>query len=890
MNWENFTIGKKIGVGFSLLIIIIVALGSMGVWWMKITQAESEKLVREFFPEMNVALEIKEGVNRLMYQMRGFVFTEDKKYYQAAVKELNALTLDVAKGYDLAENSVHLQKLDSELKKIEQAKNQYRKAMNETYATIGQLSSERIILDENAIKYMQASKEFLQSQNRAFNRDLDERQNKVKIVTGIVDLGTRVQVMNFKAQVAGDMKNMQKAVKLQGGFENYIADLRSLTRDALDVKRIDEIEAASQKYTNAMVAYIRTENELAASELKMKANSRAYAGNCKAFFKSQMRKMKKEFNEPGADLAQRLEKISLVTSIINLGNLVQITNFKAQAEKDPELMVQAVERLKTLRKITNNLRKITKPKMDIQRILDTETAGDNYLAAMEEYLAAFLKLDEHRREMDLAAGDYVNQCAGFLSSQQQKLAVDMHERHGKITLMNDIIGLGNETRIKTFKSQALKDPAIMEEGQKEFAKINEKFEEIRKITRIGLDLKRIDEIQESGSAYKEIAGDFLTGWYKLLDLDKTRNTLGQKVIHGASFLQDTAGTSTDQIARRAASKLSQASVMMIVGLVIAFLVGVFLAFFIAKGIISVMQKIASHMNEGAYHVASASGEVSVSSQTMAEGASKQAASIEETSSAMEQMASMTKMNAENAGEADELMQDASKIILIANDSMSRLISSMDEINKASEETSKIIKTIDEIAFQTNLLALNAAVEAARAGEAGAGFAVVADEVRNLAMRAANAAKNTADLIQETLKKVVDGTRIVASTNDAFTKVSAKADKIGSLVSEISSASSEQSNGIELINKAIATMEAIVQKNAASAEESASASEEMNVQAEQMKSGAGELMRLVGGSGQKKKKTQEFLSAPANGKFQGAIDAPEEGAQKMLSQKTWEQRE
>ncbi|MFH1154406.1 MAG: methyl-accepting chemotaxis protein [Pseudomonadota bacterium] len=282
--------------------------------------------------------------------------------------------------------------------------------------------------------------------------------------------------------------------------------------------------------------------------------------------------------------------------------------------------------------------------------------------------------------------------------------------------------------------------------------------------------------------------------------------------------------------------------------VAALVSGIFLSFVIARGIVTVLQKITDGMNEGASQVASASSQVSSASQSLAQGASEQAASIEETSSALEEMSSMTKQNADNASQADNLMKEANQVVDKANTSMGQLTLSMEEITKASEETSKIIKTIDEIAFQTNLLALNAAVEAARAGEAGAGFAVVAEEVRNLAMRSAEAAKNTASLIEGTVKKVKDGSALVNQTNTAFVEVAHSTKKVGELVGEISAASKEQATGIEQINLAVTEMDKVTQQNAASAEESASASEEMSAQAETMEEYVMDLVVLVGGTG------------------------------------------
>ena len=294
------------------------------------------------------------------------------------------------------------------------------------------------------------------------------------------------------------------------------------------------------------------------------------------------------------------------------------------------------------------------------------------------------------------------------------------------------------------------------------------------------------------------------------------------------------------------SVTARSNFIMIALAIASVIIGSILAFIITRGITKPINAITAGMSEGANQVASASSQVSSSSQSMAEGASEQAASIEETSSSMEEMSSMTKKNSENANHADTLMKEANLVVKTADESMDKLIVSMEEISKASEETSKIIKTIDEIAFQTNLLALNAAVEAARAGEAGAGFAVVAEEVRNLAMRSADAAKNTATLIEDIVQKVSGGSQIVTTTNDAFTQVAENSAKVGDLVAEISEASKEQSNGIEQVNLAITEMDKVVQQNAANAEESASASEEMNAQAEQLKDYVSGLVQLVNG--------------------------------------------
>ena len=278
------------------------------------------------------------------------------------------------------------------------------------------------------------------------------------------------------------------------------------------------------------------------------------------------------------------------------------------------------------------------------------------------------------------------------------------------------------------------------------------------------------------------------------------------------------------------------------GAILAVLLGTFLTVSVTRPI----SRIVSGLTQSSAQVASASSQVSSASQSLSGGASEQAAGIEETTSSMEEMSAMTRQNAENANQAKIMMGEAAQIVAEVNTQMRNMAGAIEEITKSSEETGKIIKTIDEIAFQTNLLALNAAVEAARAGEAGAGFAVVADEVRNLALRAAEAAKNTNRLIENTIGAVKKGNDLTLTTQEAFKKNMEISSKIGNLIEEIAAASQEQAQGIGQVTKAIGEMDRVVQKNAATAEESASASEEMNAQAVQMKEFVRELTAVIGG--------------------------------------------
>lgn len=290
--------------------------------------------------------------------------------------------------------------------------------------------------------------------------------------------------------------------------------------------------------------------------------------------------------------------------------------------------------------------------------------------------------------------------------------------------------------------------------------------------------------------------------------------------------------------------------------IIVLLLGSAIAYVTSQQMGASISKVVSSLAKQSEHTAAAADEVTVSSQKLADGSSSQASSLEETSSSLEEMAAMTHQNADNARKANELSNEASSYANAGNDAMQRMQKAIEDIKRSSHESSKVIGAIDEIAFQTNLLALNAAVEAARAGEAGQGFAVVADEVRNLAQKAAEAAKTSGEMLEESVNHADRGVGIVSEVAEQLQQITDRTRDVDQLVAEITQATEEQAEGIEQITKAITSVDNITQDNAASSEELASASEQLKRQAAELK----DAVRILGGivRGDDKSQDQYFM--------------------------------
>jgi methyl-accepting chemotaxis protein len=466
--------------------------------------------------------------------------------------------------------------------------------------------------------------------------------------------------------------------------------------------------------------------------------------------------------------------------------------------------------------------------------------------------SAQAKLNESAKAaIDSLAALYASQKETFAREIKADAPPDLlDQRRDVMDSLAETRNAMNRVRIAAWRAQAQRDETIIDATTSDFEAIQSRLAAMVQSGLVKTDAATVAGVHELGTLaekYRDGMREIGSSMRIRKELAAKRNDAIVALEKVTSDLQAAAVSGATTVSQTTADQMNAATTIVMIGMGASVLASVVVAFAITRSITKPVSRIATTLGAGADQTASASSQVSASSQSLAQGASEQAASLEETSSALEEMSSMTKKNADTAQQAAALAADARQAADRGASSMQKMSGAIADIEKSAQETAKIIKVIDEIAFQTNLLALNAAVEAARAGEAGKGFAVVAEEVRNLAMRSAEAAKNTSSLIEQSVGNAKAGVSIADEVGKSLGEIVDCNTKVNGLIAEIAAASKEQATGVEQVNMSVSQMDKVTQQNAANAEESAAASEELSSQAEQLRLCVSDLLKLVGAS-------------------------------------------
>lgn len=550
-------------------------------------------------------------------------------------------------------------------------------------------------------------------------------------------------------------------------------------------------------------------------------------------------------------------EVQVASEVFKTANQIRYDIRAFTMQDDEKSLAEAKKGFVELQKLLSDAEALGK-KYDLKALLEQQKAASK---ALGEYMASVErseKILERKKTFDTSMVDsariFLKNTDEYLRTQEAQLRVEIEEkadkvklieRLDKITKINNIIDTGNNARVYGQRAQVKRDVTMLENAIQAFDGVYKTLADIRTHTTRAANLEQLKNIETATKSYETALRAFLLIMQETDTENKLRVKAANEVLAAAEAVVDLGLKNVGEISHESTTSLSLASLMMIIGLVLALIISFGVAFFMIRSIVKIVVESVKSLSEGTTQVVSASEQISSASVSLAEGASSQASSVEEVSATIEQATASNNQNAENSREANILAQHSNEAAKIGNQRVEELMGAMEKITDSSQKIAKIIKTIDEIAFQTNLLALNAAVEAARAGEHGLGFAVVAEEVKNLAERSAGAAKEITGIIEASIDQVKMGTDVANKTKESFGDILSGIKKTSDLIGEIAISAKEQAEGMNQIATAMGSVDQITQQNASASEETAAAAEELNAQALSMLQSVSEIAALAG---------------------------------------------
>lgn len=846
--FKNLTVGKKIAMGFGLVLMLTAMLGYIGFNSVNSVAMIVDK-ANDTSKLSNKAKDAR--VSNLLYMRRG-----NKKDLDQNTKTLE----EIYKQIELTHAKFKDQHDRDGIMQAKAEAKIYQNALAGWVVLNNKQVESDLFMVQKAREFVEQCEALFKAQKQELDelkvRSIKEQSRKLLTVELASDLLTqsktcRVEVVKYMETEDSKyiLKNDQTVAKIYKMCDDLSGNLQD-DKDRLWVEKIKKNAITYKEgfgqwqVKNNLQKIIGNKLVVVARELQEMATKLEH------YQKSEMIELTKSNNIDQSLVQQKMNQADAAADMIVLGKDCRIIEKNFMLRQDVKYVEQMDDNVKKMASFCDYLLKTLQEENDRNVVNELQDSIKTYSEAFSTWADLFTVKNKIVENMIRSADVFFAECENLAEVQKKELnelqiqaVKNEKQKSWTADAANKLILLAGETRINEKNYMMRQRKSDLDKTDEDMSTINKLCDELISNLNDQVDRDAVVRI-------KKIANDYHRSFDTWVDLLNQKNKQEEQLVHAVKNFTSVCDELGAGQSKKMLAQITNANTMTIGGTAITIVIGSVLAFFIAMGIIKPLRRIIDGLGSGAGQVSQASDQISSSSQSMAEGASEQASSLEETSASLEQMNTTVRQNAQNAQQANSMADEARQMSSKGNQAMKRLTQTINKIKDSSDQTANILKTIDEIAFQTNLLALNAAVEAARAGEAGKGFAVVAEEVRSLAQRSAEASKSTAQLIEDACNNADQGVNVANEAEEALSQIDESVTKVTELINQVSSASDEQAEGIDQVTKAVGQMDQVTQSNAANSEESAAASEELSAQAEELNRMVDQLVNMVTGTGKR----------------------------------------